>query len=210
MILVIDNYDSFTYNLVQMLEAMGESCLVVRNDAASASELLALEPDRIVVSPGPGRPESAGVSMALVQIAPPTLPILGVCLGHQAIGAAYGARVGRAVRLMHGKADDIRHDGTDILAGMPDPFRGGRYHSLAVTDLEGTSLRVQARAGDGTIMALRHRSRPVFGIQFHPESVLTPEGGRVLDNFRRLPTAARAGTGTGTGTKGGVAYAGGI
>lgn len=186
MILVIDNYDSFTYNLVQLLEAMGETCEVVRNDACSVPELLALSPDHIVISPGPGRPETAGVSVDLVRQAPADVPILGVCLGHQAIGLAFGATVDRAVRLMHGKADDIRHDGCGLLAGVDSPFRGGRYHSLAVTRLEGTPLKVQATADDGTIMAVCHTARPVFGIQFHPESVLTPEGERILDNFRNV------------------------
>ncbi len=202
MILVIDNYDSFTYNLAQMLEALGETCHVVRNDAASTADLLGLEPTRIVISPGPGGPDAAGVSLALVQAAPPALPILGVCLGHQAIGAAFGAPIGRAVRLMHGKADDILHDGTGILAGVRNPFRAGRYHSLAVMSVEGTPLLVQGMAADGTIMAIRHQSRPVFGIQFHPESVLTPEGARVLDNFRRVRTPVGMGA-----VKGGVAYA---
>ncbi|MGC8487261.1 MAG: anthranilate synthase component II, partial [Clostridia bacterium] len=187
LILVIDNYDSFTYNLVQMLEAMGETCLVIRNDARPVAELLALQPDRVVISPGPGRPESAGVSVELVASAPEELPVLGVCLGHQAIGVAFGASVEPAVRLMHGKADDIRHDGGGLLDGVPSPFRGGRYHSLAVSDVRGTPLRVEAVADDGTIMAVRHAARPVFGIQFHPESVLTPVGDRILQNFCRVP-----------------------
>jgi anthranilate synthase/aminodeoxychorismate synthase-like glutamine amidotransferase len=183
MTLVIDNYDSFTYNLVQMLEALGEPTHVVRNDAHPVDELLAWTPGRVVISPGPGRPEQAGVSVELVRRLGPEVPVLGVCLGHQAIAVAFGGVVGPAPRLMHGKADRIEHDGTGILRGVPNPFVGGRYHSLAVLDVAGTPLRVTAVASDGTVMAIRHGSRPVFGIQFHPESILTPDGRQILANF---------------------------
>jgi anthranilate synthase component 2 len=183
MTLVIDNYDSFTYNLVQMIEALGEPTRVVRNDAYDASELLGWAPDRVVISPGPGRPEQAGVSVELIRRLPADVPLLGVCLGHQAVGVAFGGVVGPAPRIMHGKADRIEHDGAGILRGVPNPFLGGRYHSLAVLDVTGTPLRVTAVATDGTVMAIRHTERPIWGIQFHPESILTPEGRRIVANF---------------------------
>jgi len=183
MTVVIDNYDSFTYNLVQLLESLGEPCRVVRNDAETVEAALGRHPDRVVISPGPGRPEQAGLSLAVIRAAPVSLPILGVCLGHQAIAVAFGGRVGPAVRLVHGKADQIHHAGQGVLAGLPTPFAGGRYHSLAVLGVAGTPLEVTATAEDGTVMAIQHRSRPIFGIQFHPESILTPDGPRVLENF---------------------------
>lgn len=186
MILVIDNYDSFTYNLVQMLGMMGETLRVVRNDAASVEECLALNPERIVISPGPGRPEDAGISVELVRRAGARIPILGVCLGHQAIAVAYGGKVMAACRLMHGKSDRIHHSGRGIFTGMADGFEGGRYHSLAV-DLTGApDLSIEATSDDGTVMAIAHRRFAVWGIQFHPESILTPEGPRVLKNFLQL------------------------
>jgi anthranilate synthase component 2 len=181
--LVIDNYDSFTFNLVQMLEAAGAGCRVVRNDALSVQELIALRPDRVVVSPGPGRPEDAGVTVDLFRALAPSVPTLGVCLGHQALAVALGGSVGPAVRLMHGKADWVHHDGSRLFTGLSSPFEAGRYHSLAVVDVSGTPWRVTAHADDGTVMAMEHPDRPWFGVQFHPESILTPDGARVLENF---------------------------
>jgi anthranilate synthase component 2 len=186
MTLVIDNYDSFTYNLVQLLESLGERTLVVRNDAWTVEACLDRRPDRVVISPGPGRPEQAGISIDLVRALPRFTPVLGVCLGHQAIAVAFGGEVGPAVRLMHGKADMIHHGGHGILAGLPNPFPAGRYHSLAVTRVEETPLAVTATAGDGTVMAVQHQERPVFGIQFHPESILTPNGRQLMENFLRM------------------------
>lgn len=189
MILMIDNYDSFTYNLVQYLGVLGETLTVVRNDQATVAELSALNPDRLVISPGPGRPGEAGVTVALIRELAPRIPVLGVCLGHQAIVEAFGGRVGPAVRLMHGKQDRVYHLGraTELFFGVDDGFLAGRYHSLAVTlDPEGP-LEAIADADDGTIMGVRHRRLPTYGIQFHPESILTPDGMRILENFLRLP-----------------------
>ena len=185
MVLVIDNYDSFTYNLVQCLGDLGASITVVRNDARSPSEMLALRPSHVVISPGPGRPEEAGATLAVLRCAGPALPVLGVCLGHQAIGLAFGGRVVRAPRPVHGKASVIEHDGAGLFAGLAEPFSAGRYHSLVVAD-EGLpdELQVTARSRDGgTIMGLRHRSRPIHGVQFHPESILTAAGESLLRNF---------------------------
>lgn len=189
--LVIDNYDSFTYNLVQLLGSRVPSVRVVRNDQLPVAELLTGDLDRVVISPGPGRPEQAGVSMALVRalaVRRPVLPVLGVCLGHQAIACAFGGRVGHAVRLMHGKADRVWHRGGPLFIGVPDGFWAGRYHSLAVdpASLEGTALAVLATAEDGTVMAIGHRRYPIYGIQFHPESILTPDGPKIIDNFLAL------------------------
>ena len=188
--LVIDNYDSFTYNLVQLLEMLGERTVVVRNDQWTVAQCIAQEPHRVVISPGPGRPEDAGVSVELVRALPPSVPVLGVCLGHQAIAIAAGGQVGPAVRLMHGKADLVRHEGEGLLADLPDPFPAGRYHSLAVTDVEGTLLKVTAHTDDGTVMAIQHAERPVFGIQFHPESILTPDGPTLMRAFLKAGRAA--------------------
>ena len=187
MILLIDNYDSFTYNLAQLLAEMGEELEVVRNDACPVDELVAKRPSRVVLSPGPGRPEDAGVTAAAVRAFAGRVPILGVCLGHQAIGQVYGARVVLAPEPVHGKAADVRHDGRTIYAGLPPSFPAGRYHSLLVE--EGglpDELEVSARSADGLVMGLRHRHLPVEGVQFHPESILTPDGRALLANFARL------------------------
>ena len=185
MILVIDNYDSFTYNLVQYLGELGAEVRVVRNDAASVDEVAASKPERIVISPGPGRPEQAGVTMEVIRRCGAEIPILGVCLGHQAIGAVFGGSVVRAVVPMHGKTSTIEHDGRGVFAGISGPFTASRYHSLVVAD-EGLpgELEVSARTKeDNAIMGLRHRTLPIHGVQFHPESILTGEGRRMLRNF---------------------------
>lgn len=189
MILMIDNYDSFTYNLVQYLGMLGETLTVVRNDQATVAELSAMNPDRLVISPGPGRPKEAGVTIPLIKALAPKIPVLGVCLGHQAIVEAFGGRVEPAVRLMHGKQDRVYHRGRapELFLGIEDGFLAGRYHSLAVAVDPGGPLEVIADADDGTIMGVRHRERPTYGIQFHPESILTPDGMRILENFLRLP-----------------------
>ncbi|MCY0877896.1 MAG: aminodeoxychorismate/anthranilate synthase component II [Firmicutes bacterium] len=182
MILVIDNYDSFTYNLVQYLGQM-TTVTVVRNDAFTVEAALALKPDGIVISPGPGRPEDAGISIDLIRAAHGQVPILGVCLGHQAIAVAYGGRIIPAPRLMHGKPDDIYHNNQGLFHDMPNPLVGGRYHSLAVDVADVSDLSVDAVSQDGTIMAVSHRRHPVFGLQFHPESVLTPQGMTFIARF---------------------------
>lgn len=182
MILVIDNYDSFTYNLVQYIGQMAP-VEVVRNDALGIPEILAKNPAGIVISPGPGRPEDAGISVELIQAAGSRIPILGVCLGHQAIALAYGGRIIAAPRPMHGKADAITHRGRGLFKNLPSPFMAGRYHSLAVEVEKVAVLRVEAESGDGTVMAITHQTYPVYGIQFHPESVLTPEGMTMVAHF---------------------------
>ncbi|WP_322802548.1 aminodeoxychorismate/anthranilate synthase component II [Thermoflexus sp.] len=190
MLLVIDNYDSFTYNLVQILGQLlleiGRADMplrVIRNDAMDVEEVAELRPSAIVISPGPGRPEDAGVTIPVIRALSGRVPILGVCLGHQAIAVAFGGQVVRAGRLMHGKASPILHDGRDLFAGLPNPFMAGRYHSLLVAEPLPEALEVAARTPEGEIMALRHRTHPTFGVQFHPESVLMPEGLRLLRNF---------------------------
>lgn len=190
MLLVIDNYDSFTYNLVQFLGQLllegGRADVplrVIRNDAMDVEEIIELQPSAIVISPGPGRPEEAGVTIPVIRALSGRVPILGVCLGHQAIAAAFGGRVVRAGRLMHGKASPVLHNGRGLFDGLPNPFMAGRYHSLLVTEPLPEVLEVTARTPEGEIMALRHRVHPTFGVQFHPESVLTPEGLRLLRNF---------------------------
>ncbi len=184
MILVIDNYDSFTYNLVQYLGELGAQPKVVRNDAVDLEAIVALAPERIVISPGPGTPDDAGVSLPLIRRMSATTPILGVCLGHQAIGQAFGATVARARRQMHGKTSTIEHDGRGVFRGVPRPFTATRYHSLAVlAETVPAELEISARAEDGEVMGLRHRNRPVEGVQFHPESILTEHGKTMLRNF---------------------------
>jgi len=189
-VLVIDNYDSFTWNLVQYLGeiAAPDRVVALRNDAASAGDILAMNPARIVISPGPGRPEQAGVSVELIRHAGRQIPILGVCLGHQAIAVAFGASVVRGRRPVHGKASSIDHDGLGIFAGMTGPLEAARYHSLVVAEESlPHDLQVSARSrDDGVVMGVRHRFLPVHGVQFHPESVLTPAGRRMLANFARM------------------------
>jgi para-aminobenzoate synthetase component II len=185
-ILVVDNYDSFVYNLVQYLGQLGADAEVRRNDAVSVADLDRLAVDGVLISPGPGRPEDAGASMALVTAcAERALPLLGVCLGHQAIGAVFGAPVVRAPELLHGKTSEVFHDGTGVLAGLPSPVVATRYHSLAVEDSLPPEFAVTARTASGVMMALRHRSLPIEGVQFHPESVLTQGGHRMLANWLR-------------------------
>lgn len=187
MILVLDHYDSFVYNLVQLVRRLGFEALVVRSDAEAPEALLARRPEAVILSPGPGRPENAGCFVDLVRALPPETPLLGVCLGHQAIGAAYGSPVSRAPRPVHGKTSPIHHTGRGLFAGLLDPFDGGRYHSLVV-DPVGLSdeLEVTASTDDGLVMALAHRRLPRFGVQFHPESILTPDGPRIVENFLGL------------------------
>jgi anthranilate synthase/aminodeoxychorismate synthase-like glutamine amidotransferase len=186
MILMIDNYDSFTYNLVQLLAGAGAEVEVVRNDAEPVAALLARAPDGVVLSPGPGRPEDAGVCLELLR-ARPRLPLLGVCLGHQALGVACGATVDRAPRLMHGKTSAVHHRGEGLLAGLPSPFEATRYHSLEVRAATlPAELEPVAWSDDGTLMAMRHRELPYWGVQFHPESVLTAAGPLLLRNFLAL------------------------
>jgi anthranilate synthase/aminodeoxychorismate synthase-like glutamine amidotransferase len=188
MLLVIDNYDSFTYNLVQYLGELGEQIEVRRNNEVTVSEIASvLKPARILISPGPGTPSDAGVSMEVIQAFAGSIPILGVCLGHQAIGQAFGGLVVRAPRLYHGKSSSVQHDGKTIFAGIDQSFRAGRYHSLIVDDHNlPSSLEVSARTADGIIMGLRHREMKVEGVQFHPESIMTTEGMRLLANFLRM------------------------
>ena len=193
MLLMIDNYDSFTFNLVQYFGELGEEVRVLRNDEIDVAGIAALKPDRLVLSPGPCTPAEAGISVALIRAAAGRIPLLGVCLGHQAIGAAFGGDVVRAGRIMHGKTSPIHHDGTGVFAGLPDPFDATRYHSLVVepTTLP-ACLRRTAWTDEGEIMGLAHRELPVEGVQFHPESILTLEGKRLLGNFLRGLGGARA------------------
>jgi anthranilate synthase/aminodeoxychorismate synthase-like glutamine amidotransferase len=188
MVLVIDNYDSFTYNLVQYLGELGAEVRVRRNDEITVGEVEAMQPSQIVISPGPGRPEDAGVTLDVIRRFGPTTPILGVCLGHQAIGMVYGGTVCRAQTPMHGKTSTVEHDGRGVFSGIGAPFQAGRYHSLIISGQDvPAELEVTARTReDGTIMGVRHRRYPVHGVQFHPESVLTDEGRRILKNFLDL------------------------
>jgi anthranilate synthase/aminodeoxychorismate synthase-like glutamine amidotransferase len=188
MVLVIDNYDSFTYNLVQYLGELGADVRVRRNNEVTIGEIEAMAPDQILISPGPGRPENAGITPEAIRHFGPTTPILGVCLGHQAIGVVYGGTVTRATTPMHGKTSMVVHDSKGVFSGIAEPFQAGRYHSLIIAaDTVPADLEVAARTKeDGTIMAVRHRAYPVHGVQFHPESVLTDEGRRILRNFLDL------------------------
>ena len=187
MILVLDNYDSFTYNLVQYLGELGAELRVIRSDGIALSELAALRPERIVISPGPGRPDQAGISLELVRHFAGRIPLLGVCLGHQVIGQAFGGVVRRAPSIVHGKTSRIHHDGGTIYTGLPSPFVATRYHSLVV-EREGLPdcLEISATADDGVIMGLRHRKYAIEGVQFHPESILTAAGKGLLDNFLHM------------------------
>ena len=187
MILVIDNYDSFTYNLVQYLGELGAEVRVVRNDEASVDDLAALKPAKLLVSPGPCTPSEAGISCAAIARFGPVIPTLGVCLGHQAIGQVYGGKVIRAGRLMHGKTSPIRHNGQGVLKNMPNPFEAIRYHSLLVERASlPADLEITADTEEGEIMGLRHKKHPVYGVQFHPESILTQSGRQILVNFLGL------------------------
>jgi anthranilate synthase component 2 len=183
-VLVVDNYDSFVYNLVQYLGELGAEPIVRRNDAVDVDEARALRPDGIVVSPGPGRPDDAGASLPIILELGSSVPTLGVCLGHQCIGQAFGGRVVRAPQVVHGKTSLIHHDGRGALSGLPDPFEATRYHSLVVErDTLPPVLEVSAETEDGLVMGLRHRDAPIEGVQFHPESVLTAPGKTILANF---------------------------
>ena len=187
MLLVIDNYDSFTYNLVQYFGELGADPQVKRNDAITIEELEKMRPAKIVISPGPGTPADAGISMEVIRRLGPKIPILGVCLGHQSIGEVYGGKVVRAERLMHGKTSPIQHDGKGVFAKLPNPFEATRYHSLIVErDSVPNCLEVSAETAEGEIMGLRHREYPVHGVQFHPESILSKEGKDLLANFLRI------------------------
>jgi len=188
MVLLIDNYDSFTYNLAQYFGELGCELLVRRNDEISLDEIAALAPERICISPGPCTPGEAGISKEVILTFGQQIPILGVCLGHQCVAEAYGGKVIRAARLMHGKSSMIRHNGTLLFSDLPNPFEAGRYHSLVVErSTFPTCLDIIAESDDSEIMALRHREFPVHGVQFHPESLLTPDGKRILANFLAHP-----------------------
>ena len=186
MILLIDNYDSFTWNLAQYFGELDAPPVVRRNDEITLDEIEAMRPSHIVISPGPGRPEDAGVSVDVIRRFGPQTPLLGVCLGHQGIGLAFGGEVVRAQELMHGKVSSVEHDGRGVFRGISQPFAAGRYHSLVVADPLPAELEAAARTEDGTLMGVRHREFPIHGVQFHPESVLTGEGKRLLRNFLDL------------------------
>jgi len=185
-ILLIDNYDSFTWNLAQYLGELGAPPIVRRNDEVSIDDIAKMQPQKIVISPGPGRPEDAGVTVAAIRRFGESVPVLGVCLGHQGIGVAFGGSVIRAAALMHGKVSSIQHDGRGVFRGISPSFQAGRYHSLVIADPAPADLEVAARTEDGTIMGVRHRTFPIHGVQFHPESVLTVEGRRLLRNFLEM------------------------
>jgi anthranilate synthase/aminodeoxychorismate synthase-like glutamine amidotransferase len=183
MILIIDNYDSFTYNLVQYLGELGAEIHVVRNDEVTLEEIRELNPERIVISPGPGDPDDGGISNEVIREFGPTIPLLGVCLGHQCIGHVYGGVVTGAPRLMHGKTSPVYHNGSGVFNGVPSPFKATRYHSLIVEEPLPDCLQVIAFTSEGEVMGLRHKEFPVVGVQFHPESILTEHGKRILANF---------------------------
>lgn len=183
MIVVIDNYDSFTYNLVQYLGELGAEVSVFRNDAVSVSELREMAPDHLVISPGPGDPEDGGISNDVIRRLGPEIPLLGVCLGQQCIGHVFGGKVDRAPRLMHGKTSEVYHKGRGLFDGVPSPFRATRYHSLIVEEPLPDTLEVTAFTSQGEVMGLRHKEFPIAGVQFHPESILTEHGKRILRNF---------------------------
>jgi anthranilate synthase/aminodeoxychorismate synthase-like glutamine amidotransferase len=187
MLLILDNYDSFTYNLVQYFGELGAEMRIFRNDVITVEEIKALNPERICISPGPCTPNEAGISLELIRVLGPTVPILGVCLGHQSIGQVYGGEVVRADRLMHGKTSPIHHSGGSILGGMPNPFVATRYHSLIVKrETLPDCLEITAWTEEGEIMGLMHQQHPVHGVQFHPESILTQDGKKLLENFLNL------------------------
>jgi anthranilate synthase/aminodeoxychorismate synthase-like glutamine amidotransferase len=186
-VLIIDNYDSFTYNLVQALMTLDAEVTVRTNDQVTVEQALSLEPTHLMVSPGPGRPEDAGISMAVIEAFSTRTPILGVCLGHQAIGAVFGSVIEQAARLLHGKSSPVYHDRRSIFQGLTNPFPAGRYHSLAIAEVGlGPDLMISAYTSEGEIMGVRHRELPIEGVQFHPESILTPTGDRLLQNFLDL------------------------
>lgn len=193
MILVIDNYDSFTYNLVQYLGELGADLAVFRNDAVSADDVETLNPKAVVLSPGPGRPEASGVCLDVISRLHEHVPMLGVCLGHQAIAHVFGGQIGPAPRLMHGKTSAIHHTGQGIFANFPSPFTATRYHSLIVDEPVPDPFDVTAFTAEGEIMAIQHRKLPVYGVQFHPESVLTPHGRRLLESFLRIAATGKPG-----------------
>ena len=193
MLLIIDNYDSFTYNLVQYFGELGADLEVKRNDEISVAEIEAMKPEAVVISPGPCTPKEAGISNEVIARIGPSLPILGVCLGHQCIGHVFGADVVRAGRLMHGKTSPIQHDGTGVFEKLPDPFEATRYHSLIIDPpTVPADLLVNAKTAEGEIMGVRHRHYPIHGVQFHPESILTRHGKELLANFLRLTKAFHA------------------
>jgi len=185
-ILLIDNYDSFTYNLAQYLGELGAAPVVKRNDEVTLDDVVAMRPSRIVISPGPGRPEDAGISVDVIKRLGVTTPVLGVCLGHQGIGIAFGGQVVRAGELMHGKTSTVHHDGGGVFRGVTQPFAAGRYHSLVISQPLPADLELAAHTADGVVMGVRHRQYPIHGVQFHPESVLTNEGRKLLRNFLEM------------------------
>jgi anthranilate synthase/aminodeoxychorismate synthase-like glutamine amidotransferase len=190
MIAVIDNYDSFTYNLVQYLGELNEQVQVYRNDAIQPEQLAGLAPSHIIISPGPGAPADAGISKEIIRQLGPGVPLLGVCLGHQCIAEVYGGQVGRAPRLMHGKTSPIYHYGDPLFNGLPSPFEATRYHSLIVSEPLPAELEATAFTREGELMGIRHRRYPIYGVQFHPESILTAHGKQILRNFLDLPVPA--------------------
>jgi len=188
MILLLDNYDSFTYNLYQYLSELGASVEVIRNDVIDVEAIAKMKPDKIVISPGPCTPNEAGISIEVIRQLGPQIPVLGVCLGHQCIGAAFGATIGPANEIMHGKTSLIQHDGKGVFQDLPNPFQGIRYHSLVVVqETIPEEIEVTAQTQNGTIMGIRHRKYPIEGVQFHPESIVTNNGKELLANFLRMP-----------------------